>query len=55
MKRLKRRQWKNVSLFPQDMKPCISHNGCKNIMDDIMGCNPLPTMGEVEEVDPHGV
>jgi hypothetical protein len=33
------------------VKPCISCNGCKNIPNDIMGYNPLPTMGTIEEVD----
>jgi hypothetical protein len=54
-KRLKRRWKKNVGLFPQDMKPYIFHNICKNIWNNIMGCNPFPTMGVVEEVHPHGV
>jgi len=39
--RLKRRQWKNVGLLPQNMKPYIFHNGCKNILNDIMGCDLL--------------
>jgi hypothetical protein len=44
-----------VGLLPQDVKPCIFHNGCKSIPNGIMGCSPLPTMGTLEEVDPQGV
>jgi hypothetical protein len=44
-----------MGLFLQDMKPYIYHNGCKCVLNSIMGCNPLPTMGITEEVDPHGV
>jgi hypothetical protein len=55
MKKLKKRWPKNVSLFQQDVKPYISHNGHKSISNGIMGCGPLPTMGAMEEVDPHGV
>jgi hypothetical protein len=55
IKELKRRWPKNVGLFLQDVKPYISHNGHKNISNDIMGCSLLPTMGAMEEVDPHGV
>jgi hypothetical protein len=25
------------------------------ILNNIMGCSPFPTIGEMEEVDPHGV
>jgi len=25
------------------------------ILNNIMGCSPFPTMGKMEEVDPHGV
>jgi hypothetical protein len=42
---LKKRRWKNVGLLSQNMKSYISHNGHKNIPNNIMGCNPLPTMG----------
>jgi hypothetical protein len=42
---LKRRQRKNVGLLLQNMKSYMSHNGHKNIPNNIMGCNPLPTMG----------
>jgi hypothetical protein len=41
-----------MGLLPQDVKPYISHNGCKNILNNIMRCNFLPTMGIAEEVDP---
>jgi hypothetical protein len=43
-----------VGLLLQNMKPWIYHNVCKNVLN-IMGCNHLPTMGAIEEVDPHGV
>jgi hypothetical protein len=55
MRRLKRRRWENMGLLLQNMKPCISCDGHKNILNDIMGCNLFPTMGVTEEVDPHGV
>jgi hypothetical protein len=55
MKRWKRKQHKNISLLLQDVKPYIFHNGCKNISNNIMGYNPLPTMGIMKEVDPHGI
>jgi hypothetical protein len=45
---------KECEFVPQNMKLCISHNGCKSILDDIMGCSLLPTMGAMKEVDPHG-
>jgi hypothetical protein len=44
-KKLKRRWRKNVGLLSQTMKSYISHNGHKNIPNNIMGCSPLPTMG----------
>jgi hypothetical protein len=44
-KRLNRRWWKNAGLLLQNMKSYISHNGHKNIQNNIMGCSPLPTMG----------
>jgi hypothetical protein len=25
------------------------------ILNGIMGCSPFPTMGKMEEVDPHGI
>jgi hypothetical protein len=53
--KLKKRQWKNMSLFLQNLKPCIFCNGCKSISYNIMGCSSLPTMGSMEEVDFHGV
>jgi hypothetical protein len=55
MKRLKRWWWKNMGLLPQDVKFNIFYNGCKCIPNDIMGCNPLSTMGIAKEADPHGV
>jgi hypothetical protein len=39
----------------QNMKPCISHNGCKSVLNDTMGCVFLRTMGLIKEVDPHGI
>jgi hypothetical protein len=37
------------------MKLDIFCNGHKKILNDVMGYNPLPTMGVAKEVDPHGV
>ncbi len=54
-RKLKKKQRKNVGLLSQDMKPYISRNKHKNIPNDIIGCDPLPTMGTMEEVNPHGV
>lgn len=31
-----------------------SRNGCKSILNNIMRCNPLSTMGVAKEVNPHG-
>jgi hypothetical protein len=55
MRKLKKRQQKNMGLQLLNMKPSISHNGFKKIPNIIMGCNPLPTMGAIKEVDLHGV
>jgi hypothetical protein len=54
-KKTKKRWWKNVGLFLQNMKPWISYNGHNNILNDIMGWSPLLTKGVIEEVDPYGV
>jgi hypothetical protein len=55
MRKLEKRKQKNMGLQPLNMKLDISRNGCKKIPNIIMGCNPLPTMGAIEEVDLHGV
>jgi len=44
-----------MGLFLQYMKHCISCNEYKNIPNNIMGCDPFPIMGTMEEVDPYGV
>jgi hypothetical protein len=44
-----------MGLLLQYVKPCISRNEYKSIPNNIMGCNPFPTMGATKEVDPHGV
>jgi hypothetical protein len=54
-RKLKGRCQKIVGLFPQNMKLDIFCNGHKKILNDVMGYNPLPTMGVAKEVDPHGV
>jgi hypothetical protein len=56
MKRLKKKLRKNVGLLPQNMKIGISHNGHKNISNDIMWYSLLLTMGTTKKkVDPHEV
>jgi hypothetical protein len=50
----KKRWQKNVGLFLQNMKLRIFHNECKSILNNIMGCSPLPTMDTTKKVDPHG-
>lgn len=52
MKRLKRKLQENMDLLPQNMTIGISHSGHKNISNDIMWYNPLPTMDTTKEVDP---
>jgi hypothetical protein len=37
------------------MKFDISYDEHKNIINDIMGCNTLPTVGATKKVDPYGV
>jgi hypothetical protein len=44
-----------MGLLSKYVKPCISCNEYKSNPNNIMGCNPFPTMGAIEEVDPHGV
>lgn len=44
-----------MGLLSQYMKPCIFRNEYKNTPNDIVGCDPFPTMGAMEEVDPYGV
>jgi hypothetical protein len=44
-----------MDLLLQYVKPCIFRNEYKNIPNDIMGCNPFPTMGTTKELDFHGV
>jgi len=44
-----------MGLLSQYMKPSIFRNEYKNIPNNIMGCNPFPTMGATEEVDFHRV
>jgi hypothetical protein len=44
-----------MGLLMQNMKPCVYCNGRKNILNGIMGWSPLPIMGAMKEVDPHGV
>ncbi len=57
MKRLKKScETNNVGVFPQNMKVGISHNGHKNISNDIMRYNLFPTMGTTKkQVDLRGV
>jgi hypothetical protein len=54
-RKVKGRCQDNVGLFLQTMKLDIFCNGCKSIPNDIMGYNPVRTMGAAEEMDPHGV
>ncbi len=51
MGRLKGGQQKDMSLLMQNMKPCNSNNGGEGIPNNIMGCNPLPTMGAMKKMD----
>jgi hypothetical protein len=44
-----------MGLLWQNMKIDNPHNGCKNISNNIMWYNALPTMGTTKEVDPHRV
>jgi hypothetical protein len=48
MKIFKIRQWKDVNLLMQNMKPRIFHDEGKNIPKNIMGCSLLPTMGAMK-------
>ncbi len=51
--KLKGGQQKDMSLLTQNMKPHISCNGGKGIMNNIVRCNALPTMGIMKKVGPH--
>jgi hypothetical protein len=51
--KLKGGQQKDMSLLTQNMKPHISHNGSKCIPNNVVRCNPLPTMGVMIKVGPH--
>jgi hypothetical protein len=51
MSRLKGGQQKDMNLPMQNMKPYNSNNEGKGIPNDIMGCNPLPTMGTMKKMD----
>jgi hypothetical protein len=53
MKRFKIRQWKDVNLLMQNMKPHIFHDEGKNIVKSIVGCSLLLTMGAMKKVGPH--
>jgi hypothetical protein len=44
-KKTKEKVTKECGLFLEDIKPFIFHNAHKNIPNNIMGCNALPTMG----------
>jgi hypothetical protein len=41
--------------FLRDVKSRIFHNGCENILHNIMQGHPLPTMSAMKKVDPHKV
>jgi hypothetical protein len=51
--KLKGGQQKDMSLLTQNMKPYISCNGSKGILNNVVRCNPLPTMGVMKKVGPH--
>jgi hypothetical protein len=51
--KLKGGQQKDMSLFTQNMKPHIFHNGGKCIPNNVVKCNPLPTMGIMKKMGPH--
>jgi hypothetical protein len=51
MKKQKGRWWKDVGLFKQNMKPYISSNESKGILNRIVGCSSFPTMGTMRKMD----
>jgi hypothetical protein len=51
MGKLKGGQQKDMGLLMQNIKPCNSSNGREDIPNNIMGCNPLPTMGVIKKIN----
>jgi hypothetical protein len=48
-------RWKNMGLFAHNVRTNISHDGCKGLPHNIMGCCPFLTMSVTKKVNPHEV